>query len=189
MDAKKKQIIEAAIDIFSKKGSAETTMQEVAEEAGVGKGTIYRHFDNKEGLVSALIKFGIDELTAEIIKNIKDIDDPVKKLEGLIDTKLEFYNQNHSFCKFLMRELWGYKDKFEENIREVRMNHTVLIEEIIAAGVETGDFKEVNIETAAVALIGMVNINVLHYFVFSDALPEQNLKEDLRELCFEGLLT
>ena len=188
MDAKKEQIIEAAVDILSRKGSADTTMQEIAEEAGVGKGTIYRHFDNKEGLISALIKHGIDELSAEIKETIKDIDEPVKQLEGLIDTKLEFYNQNHDFCKFLMRELWGYKEKFEKNIKEIRLSHTVLIEEIIAAGVETGDFKEVNIETAAVALIGMVNINVLHYFVFSDILPEQDLKKDLKELCFEGLL-
>jgi len=125
MHPKREKIIEAAIKMFSQQGSTSTTMQEIAEEAGVGKGTLYRYFENKEDLVSSLISFGFKEITEELESKVVNIEKTETKLRKVIETQLEFYNQHRNFCRFLTREFWGYKNKFAANIREIRHSYTV----------------------------------------------------------------
>ncbi|GAB6098967.1 hypothetical protein JCM16358_08460 [Halanaerocella petrolearia] len=188
MHPKKELIFTVAVAEFSKKGADSTTMQEIAQEAGVGKGTLYRYFDNKEDLISSLIETGFKDLTSQIQREVDNITDPQKKLEKSISIQLEFYNQNRDFSKFLTREIWGYKSKFEENIRQIRGSHTVVLEEIIEEGIASDKFKDLNIETAAASLIGMVNITALHWFMFKDEFLVDQIKDEIIELYFNGLI-
>ncbi|AGB40577.1 transcriptional regulator [Halobacteroides halobius DSM 5150] len=188
MNSKRKKIFTVAVEKFSQNGAADTTMQEIAKEAGVGKGTLYRYFNNKEDLISSLVEMGFNQLTEEIKRGIAGIDNPAKKLDKTVTIHLEFYNQHRDFCKFLTRESLGYKNKFEEHIKKIRSKYTIVIQEIIEQGVTTGKFKELDIETATASLIGMVNINALHWFMFRDEFPVTKIKNEIIELIFNGLL-
>lgn len=187
MNSKQEQIFTAAIEKFSQKGSTNTTMQEIANEAGVGKGTLYRYFNNKEDLVCSLIKYGINKMTNKVKETVEDIQDPVKKLEIVIETQLEFHNQHRDFCKFLTREIWGYQSKFEEHIKEIRTNNTFLIEDIIKQGIAEEKLKGINAELGAVSLSGMINITALHWFMFRKSFPVEKIKENLICLYFDGI--
>lgn len=69
--AKQKAILDAALDIFSAKGVAAARVEDIARLAGVGKGTIYLYFNDKEGIFSALladILLPIHQHTAEILR-------------------------------------------------------------------------------------------------------------------------
>ncbi|MBM7623567.1 TetR/AcrR family transcriptional regulator [Sporohalobacter salinus] len=187
MNSKQEQIFTAAIKQFSQKGSTNTTMQQIANAAGVGKGTLYRYFDNKEDLVFSLIKYGINKMTSKVRNALENIQDPVKKLETIIEIQLEFYNQHRGFCKFLTREIWGYQSKFEKHIKEIRTSNTVIIEEIISQGIEEGKLQEIDAELGSVSLNGMINIIALHWFMFHETFPVEKIKEDLINLYFEGI--
>src|SRR5580693_634865 len=54
LDAREK-IIATAIDLFSKHGIANVTVEQIAEAADIGKGTIYNYFDTKEAVVVAFM--------------------------------------------------------------------------------------------------------------------------------------
>lgn len=181
------RIFTAAVEKFAENGAEQTTMQEIAKAAGVGKGTLYRYFDDKEDLISSLIEMGFERLIAQIKEGIEQVEDPVVKLEETVKIQLDFYNQRRDFCKFLTRESLGYKNKFEHHIKQIRSNYTVLIEDIIRRGIEAGAFKEMEVETAATSLLGAVNITALHWFMFEDEFPVEKIKDQLLELYFDGL--
>ena len=185
---KKEQIMEAAIDKFASQGPNETTMSEIAKAAGVGKGTIYRYFDDKNKLIYEVVDYGIDKLNQKIKKEIKKFDDPVDKLKEIIRIKLKFYSEYYKVSKFLMREIWGHKDKFEENIKKIRYNHTIIIEEVLKEGIKAGKFKDINVETAATSLIGMVNVPVLHWMMFNNEFPIDELNSDIIDIYLTGFL-
>jgi len=187
MNSKKERIFTAAIDKFSQKGSTNTTMQEIAETAGVGKGTLYRYFENKEDLIYSLIQYGINKMTNQVKEKISQVEFPLEKLKIIVGAQLEFYDQHQNFCKFLTREIWGYQSKFEDHIKEIRSNNTVIIENIIKDGIERGVFKELNAETAAVSLSGMINITALHWFMFQDEFPIEKIRNDIIQLYFNGI--
>jgi AcrR family transcriptional regulator len=57
------RLVEAARDAFAARG-AEASMEEIARAAGVGIGTLYRHFPTREALVEAVFRDGVDQLQA-----------------------------------------------------------------------------------------------------------------------------
>jgi len=66
VDARKnhERILEIASDIVTKDG-AEASLRDIARKAGVGLGTLYRHFPSREALLEALLRASLDQLTAK----------------------------------------------------------------------------------------------------------------------------
>jgi len=188
MDPKNRLIIEAAIEKFSEKGFTKTTMQEIAESAGVGKGTIYRFFESKEEMVSALVEDAIAEVTSRIKSAIAEITEPVEQLKTVIDVELEYYAENRNLSKFLAREVWGFQSKFEDHIRNIRANQGKIVEDIIRQGVGQGDIKAVDPETAAAAFEGMILATTVHWFMFRESFPTVKIRETFVKMALEGLL-
>ncbi len=67
-------LVAAAAILFAQQGEA-TTFEDVARAAGVGKGTLYRHFPTRDHLVAALVQIRFDELTRRA-DELNDSDDP-----------------------------------------------------------------------------------------------------------------
>lgn len=189
MKQKREKIFNAAVKEFSEKGTTATTMKEISQKAGVGKGTLYRYFENKEDLVSSLLSYGFEQLTLEIKNRLAGFDNATEKLRQAVTVQLEYYKEHCDFCRFLTREFWGYKNKFTENIKEIRSNYTVVIEEIIEEGIEQEEFKAKDPEIAAVSLIGMVNLTALHWFMFKGEVAVEKIKEEVIDLFLAGILT
>lgn len=63
-DERPTQILEAALDVFSEKGFARATMDDVASAAGITKGTIYLYFRGKEDLLLAVVRAQLERFMA-----------------------------------------------------------------------------------------------------------------------------
>jgi AcrR family transcriptional regulator len=64
--SKRVAVLRAAEELFLSKRFHEVTVEEIARHAGVGKGTLYRHFPDKDGLVAAALSSGFEDLCAEL---------------------------------------------------------------------------------------------------------------------------
>jgi AcrR family transcriptional regulator len=97
------QIIEAARSLFVANGYSKTNMDAIADAAEVGVATIYIYFENKEGLVSALIQKDMLRLGHEADELLKSLpDDPA---EGVIAI-LDIYRKFEDYVSYeLMREV------------------------------------------------------------------------------------
>ena len=62
MTEKKQHILESALKLFSKEGYEATSTRSIAQEAGVSEGLIFRHFQNKEGLLKYLLERGLYQI-------------------------------------------------------------------------------------------------------------------------------
>lgn len=92
-------IQEAAIRVISRKGMASATMQEIAEEAGVAKGTIYLYFRDREELVEKTFETAIGELQKQVDAALDSEGTFEQRLRAVITAKLEFFNQNREFFR------------------------------------------------------------------------------------------
>ncbi|HET7578777.1 MAG TPA: TetR/AcrR family transcriptional regulator [Bacillales bacterium] len=105
MNEKGKQIIEASIKLFAKKGYHATSMQEIADESGVSKGSVYNHFDSKENLLLSIFQYYY-ELLIEKISRVSE-DDSLSPRERLVQqVYLQFreFLQHRDFIEMQMRE-------------------------------------------------------------------------------------
>ncbi|WP_344179650.1 helix-turn-helix domain-containing protein [Kribbella lupini] len=90
------QLMTAARDVFAVRGT-EATIAEIAASAGLGKGTVFRHFANKDELVAAIVDEMIDDLVAKT-ENLLRADDPAEGLRGFMTAGIELQVHNQAFC-------------------------------------------------------------------------------------------
>lgn len=92
----RKRLLQAALALFCEKGVDATTIEEITEQADLGKGTFYRHFPSKGEVMVALLEDAIDRLI-ERIRAAKKIPESLQDvLENLLASHVEFFIENRT---------------------------------------------------------------------------------------------
>lgn len=89
-EATKKKIIAVAMDLFKKQGFDKTTVEQIAEEADINKGTIYNHFPAKEAIICEHVKRVIQEQGSETIELLKQLPDTRSRLIAVLKKSLQW---------------------------------------------------------------------------------------------------
>src|SRR6187455_716503 len=101
--ARSEQILEAAARLFHKRHYHEVRMDDVAADAGVAKGTIYRYFRDKEDLYLALILASMNRFIAEITPMMADPEPADRRLRAYIRRSLAFCERYPYFMDLVQR--------------------------------------------------------------------------------------
>ena len=102
-DLSRSQLLDAAEEVFGRKGFHETTLKEVAELAEFSVGSVYSFFENKEDLyVSVFVRRG-DEYMPALREVVASDTDPVEQLHHLIDFEVGFFRQHRHFGRLILR--------------------------------------------------------------------------------------
>ena len=91
----RKKLKMAALDVFSEKSVDAATVEDITEKADVGKGTLYRHFSDKEEIVVALVEEAVDHL----IERIRSYDRRPKALKDMLEHLLNTHYEFSINCK------------------------------------------------------------------------------------------
>lgn len=108
----KERILESALKEFKEKGYLDSSMRNIANNAGVALGNVYRYFENKESLFNAIIEPIYDRLMRYIfnLKNIKrEFIDPIDELLEIKNKILEIFKENSTELLILMDKSKGSK--------------------------------------------------------------------------------
>ncbi len=136
------RIIEAATNIFAKKGFYQAKISEIAREAGVADGTIYIYFKNKDDILISLFEEQMALVLDNMVARISHQDDPIKKLEEFAFTHLRLIEQNRHIAEIIQVEL-RQSDMFMKEYKNEKFAHYLdLIADIIRDGQEKGIFKK-----------------------------------------------
>jgi AcrR family transcriptional regulator len=103
-----RSIREAAARVIAREGVAGATMQRIADEAGVAKGTLYLYFKDRDALVASLGDIAIDELLARIEAIFATKKPFAAQLRELVETDLRFFDENTQLFRL-------YHDMVERN--------------------------------------------------------------------------
>ncbi|MFJ2827303.1 TetR/AcrR family transcriptional regulator [Streptomyces sp. NPDC087263] len=82
---KRQAILDAAFTVFARRGYANTCVQEIAEEAGVAKPTVYNHLSDKETLFRRALEAAADAVSAENLAIVERLRDPGDDLPAALE--------------------------------------------------------------------------------------------------------
>jgi AcrR family transcriptional regulator len=100
---RRKAILDAALDEFAEHGFHETSLEGVAERAGISKALIYEHFSSKRDLHDALLGACVHELLERLIEAITTADPPEVRLRAGADAFLAFVEERREPWRLLVR--------------------------------------------------------------------------------------
>src|SRR5437868_14445100 len=103
------QILDAAARLFAKHGYADADTQLLADELGVGKGTLYRYFPSKQELFLAAVDRAMHHLRRQIDASIEGIDDPLDRIAEAVRSYLAFFADHPEYVELLIQERAQFK--------------------------------------------------------------------------------
>ncbi|PKM82688.1 MAG: hypothetical protein CVU89_04090 [Firmicutes bacterium HGW-Firmicutes-14] len=188
--SREQQIKDAAIRVFSKKGFNGATTKEIAREAGVAEGTIFRYFRTKKDILLSLAgPYIVESLKTTLINAAGKSDEAV--LTSIIKNRLELIKENIDLARLLFTEAQFHPELRENFTENVVMRAAGVLEKYIDERISSGDFKAVDPRIASRALIGMVGAFVLwKEFLLGDkyiSFDEDELIKQLVDIYLTGI--
>lgn len=105
MTDKQIAILMTAMKLFAEKGFDSTSTSAIAKKAEVSEGLIFRHFKNKEGLLEAIIAFGMEKASVYFAE-ISLISDPKKRIVKAISLPFTIDPKENQFWKLMYALKW-----------------------------------------------------------------------------------
>lgn len=178
-EATRQKLYEAAVTLIAEQGFSATTVDEIAERAGVAKGTVYYNFASKSVLFEELLRHGVGLLTASLREaaeqTARDGGSKLDALDAMIRAGLGFIARYPSFTQLYVAELYRTNRAWQSTLMVVRQQVNAAIEDVLHAGVANGEFSpEIDVRLTAAALVGMVLVAALDWQSFQ---PERSLDD------------
>jgi AcrR family transcriptional regulator len=155
-DFRIRELLDATCRVVARHGFQGVTVDRVAEEAKIAKGTVYLYFRTKEELLKAAVEQGMATFTSQIHAEVEEVTAPLEKLSRLVEASLELSDTNRDFFKTLLleRNFLAAAPSHPEaaQMLDLYLAYIHLIENVIQEGVDAGVLRPHNVEVSAFAL-------------------------------------
>lgn len=146
-DLRVQEVQAAALRVISRKGMNGATMQDIADEAGVAKGTLYLYFHDREDLLERAADHAFSKLEAKLASTLPQISDFSGKLLALLRSEIEFFDEHREFFRIYIA-LKNAPDAVHQNSRRRRMchprysRHLARLEAMLVEAMERGEVRK-----------------------------------------------
>ncbi len=185
---KKKAVLMAARRVFARKGLALTKIDDIAMEAGIGKGTVYEYFRSKDDIFFALF----EEMKKELHRRIFEVDGelpPREKLHRLVVSALLAFEEWRDFG-YILLDFWAmHKGGTSTRIRfdEIYDDARSALSALIRDGIKSGDFRKVNPTHTASTLIAIFDGLLLQWIFNPKSFSLKTMADTISELIAQGI--
>jgi AcrR family transcriptional regulator len=191
--AKRQRLLNAAVAVFSQQGFHAAKMQDIADEAGIGKGTIYEYFRTKDELFLAVYDAWMDEYELDMTREANRLADPVSKADALIDTTIAFYEKHADHAPILL-EFWAHalrsKDTyFIERIAQLKSRLAELGASVTKQLIKLKAFTEVDVPSFTRLELGISDGIFLQWVLDGKSYPLRDAYKFRQSVIGAGLMT
>jgi len=164
-EARPQELLDAALELFVEKGFAATRAEEVAQRAGVSKGTLYLYYPSKEELFKAVVRQNLGALIAEGKEAVLQYQGATSDLlVELIRTWWERIGRTRAagIHKIILAEVRNFPELAQFYADEVIVPADELFGAVIQRGIALGEFRELPLHETAHALMAPMIFMALH---------------------------
>lgn len=186
MNKTKKAIYESAMKVFSNCGYSGATMDMIASEAGVAKGTLYYYFKGKQEIFKYIIDEGMKIIKEEIEAMAKEKKDPLSKLKVLCEVQLDLVHEKRDFIKVVLSQFWGEETR-QIQLREVVKMYITYIQSYIKDAMADKKVKNGDSLAMAYSLFGTMYAAATYELFNNNEENPEEFKKDLTDHLLNGI--
>jgi AcrR family transcriptional regulator len=185
-------LIDAARRVFGGHGFDGATMEAIAAEAHVAKGTIYLYYPSKRAIYDATLEAGlaeIDRVTAERVQEASSIKDAIA---GFIAVRTTYFQERPDFFRMYVAEVAGQiirQGSARRTCRAMLERQTKVLQKAIADAVARGDIRRVDPAATAMAVFDMTRGLIARRLVMSSAGDVRRENDLCTDLIWNGIAT
>jgi AcrR family transcriptional regulator len=156
-ERKHEAILNAARTVFSRDGYAASCVEDVAAEAGIGKGTVYLYFKSKEDLYLAALLRDLRALTAKARKEMDNASDFRQKVEAFFRVRLEYCRAHEDFLRIYLSEYssMSANTPISKELRRLHRDNMKYVATVVQKAVDSSEIRKVSAPAVAATLFDM----------------------------------
>lgn len=185
---RREQILDAAARLFAEEGYHGTTVGDICDDLGVGKGVFYWYFKSKEELFRELLRGTLFKLRRAQQEAIQNVDDPVERIELGIRASIAFYRSEPGYLSLIRTaarydEFSGYLNQGQQTVVTDTAMH-------IKEGMAAGSIRHGDPELMAHGILGAIFHFVEVYFGTDSGatVDRPQLADEAVAFCLRGVL-
>jgi AcrR family transcriptional regulator len=157
LNEKYTKIIDAAAKVFREKGYKEATLEDIATEVNMLKGSLYYYIEKKDDLLYAVVERPLTEMTANLTQIVQSSDTPTVKLEKALKNHMYGF-QTYQSELFVWISIEWFKSEFGGEIHTLGDEYDRLFRKIIMEGVTKKEFRsDLDPKLITFAIFGVYN--------------------------------
>ncbi|HWQ78024.1 MAG TPA: TetR/AcrR family transcriptional regulator, partial [Anaerovoracaceae bacterium] len=170
-NSKRDRILDAAYDLFIGKGYWDTKIIDIADAAGIGKGTVYEYFESKDAIFLELFQTKVAGGYENLSSLMDQENSSEEKLREYLDIELTNASK-YTFSKNFLVDLMMKSDAFRnpaliDSIHKLVSKKFAILHGIIENGIKKGEFRDTDPLLATISVMGAVNFFIsIHYMPF-----------------------
>jgi AcrR family transcriptional regulator len=193
IEKKRSKIARAAIELFARKGFEQTTIQEIANAAKIGKGTVYHYFKDKDEILRAASEEIMSALETPVEDSMERIKNPSEMLSAMLYGLLDISDDAERLFTIYL-ELWLLSLRNRVYWKHMRPLQDMLVKwratvaEIIREGKRKKLFrKDIDPEAAAISIVASLDGIGMHYLFDKKKFDMKKVAHEFAETIIKGL--
>ncbi len=191
--AKRAEIARKAMDLFAKSGFENTPIREITSYAGIGKGTFYDYFSDKEDILNEVVSLMFSDWMEVMIQKVGQAENPTQQLQVILREGSSLGAQFEQLMIIYM-DVWRWSvsqkvsveinDKFKSFLEENRR----ILTGIIRNAQEQGQLKlNIDADVLATSLIALIDGFCLHQMILKPDFDTFAISDKFFELLLVGI--
>jgi len=182
------QILEAAVKVFARQGFHQSTVAQIAKEAGVADGTIYLYFKNKDDILVQFFSYRTKQVFESFRGEVDRAEASSDKLRNLVRRHLAEFQRDRDGAVVYQVETHQSSRLAEAQIREMSQMYRDLISEIVEQGQQEGTIrKDLYVGLVKRFVIGAVDEVINTWLHSNEEYDLVSMADPLVELFIKGI--
>ena len=173
---KMEQILKAAIKVFACKGFHHARVEEIANEAGVGKGTVYEYFKSKQDLFQEMLKYIHSLYLEKFMIDLEEKHTFKEKVQYLLKSRLRFILEHKEMAQIFMTDPPPLDDDFKQWFLDLEKQQIQFLQSNVVDSIKKGELKDVDSHIAARIIAGVINCFGSSIILNSQDMAENDLE-------------
>ncbi len=195
------RILDAAEELFARRGYAGVGLREVADEVGLGKSSLFHHFPNKPELYAAVCARILERIEEGVVASLAEPGDAAERFLRTIDDLVLALAERPGHARILLRSLFEDDDLPGDSAEEIRVQGAVerilgRVEAVLEEGIAAGGIRRANLRPLLLLVVGLVVFPAASGEFGNEILrgsaqaPQTvaRIREETRRLLAEGLV-
>lgn len=181
------EIVDAAAMLFRQKGFVATSLEDIAREVGMYKGSLYHYIKSKEDLLFAVVREPAERILADV-RELKSLDlPPSEKIRRITRSHVSVLEDNFTYCSVYLDEVAGRHRSDEWSAMDREYVQAVI--DVIEEGQQRNEFgRLLDPRTTTLALIGSLNW-LTHWYHPDGELKGAEIADRFCDIFLVGLLS
>jgi len=186
---RREQIVEAAVQLFSYQGFYKTTVQEVAQEAGMSIGSIYHYARTKEDILLLTLLSVLQSYKTEIPPALEGEADPIVRLWKVTVAYCRVVDARRAATVLAYRSTKSLPEKQQTMVKKAEIETNKYVSACVRACIKSGYFRKVNVEVLTTIFVVFAHSWALKHWRLKSVVSIDDFIKDGFDILFSGAAT